>query len=105
MRKKQNRPGKEIAKLLKEGMLPKDIRSKLHVCSCAVRYWAIKLGMPPFSRGRPYRGNEPRNSNFKAEVHKTAKKMRLSGSTFSAIGKALGVTRQRAHQYFLEADL
>lgn len=104
MHKKQNRPGKEIVKLLKEGMIPKDIKDKLKVSGTAVSYWTRKLNMPFFKRGRPFRGNGPRNKHFKTDARKIAKEMRASGSTFSEIGKALGVKRQRAHQYFLTAD-
>lgn len=105
MRTKQNRPGKEIVRLLKEGMRPHDIKNKLNITGRSIRYWAIKLGMKSFPRGRPFRGDGPRNANFKTDLRKVAKKMRLAGSTFRAIGKALGgVTKQRAHQYFLEAD-
>lgn len=101
---KQNRPGKDIVKLLKKGLLPKQIKNKLGVTNCAITYWAKQLGLPLFRRGRPFLGAGKHDRTFKSDVRQLTKKMRLSGNTFAAIGKELGVTRQRAHQYFLTAD-
>lgn len=104
MRKKQNRPGKKIANLLQKRMRPHDIKNRLKVSGASVRYWAKKLGLHPFKKGRPVLKNGEHGKNFKTDVRKLVKEMHREGRTFREIGKTLGVSWQRAHQYFGTAN-
>lgn len=101
---KQNRPGKQIVKLLQKGMRPHDIKTKLKITGATVTYWKKKLGLPASQRGRPILKNGEHGKGFNLEVRKLVKEMHHEGRTFREIGKTLGVSWQRAHQYFGTAD-
>ena len=88
----------QIIEMLKAGMAPRLIRKKFPgTTPAAIKYNRKKLGLPPFPRGGP-RG--PRNLAARIK----ARKLRKAGWTYAKIGAALGVSRQRVHQYLSESE-
>jgi len=85
----------QIDKLLKAGWLPRFIRKKFPETTSGRIFLRRKLlGMPPFPCGGP-RG--PWNLAALAKV----RRLRKAGWTYAKIGAALGVSRQRVHQYIV----
>jgi hypothetical protein len=94
--KKLKASAEQIIRLLKAGVTPRFIRKKFPQTKPAdITYRRRRLGMPPFPRGGP-RGPRSMAARIKA------RRLRQAGWTFAKIGAALGVSRQRAHQYLSE---
>ena len=83
---------RKISKLLKAGMRPYLVHQQfpqVHPSTIAWhRRWRLK--MPPLPRGRIMKNPAARRQ---------ARRLRKKGLTYAEIGKILGVSRQRVHQY------
>jgi hypothetical protein len=78
---------KIIRQLLIEGKTPKQILKEVDVSSSFITQCRERLGMKKFARGRGI-------TNLRR--HRRAKRLREQKFSYAAIGKILGVSRQRA---------
>jgi hypothetical protein len=88
----------KVVQMLKAGIRPYYIRQQIpQARKLPIAYWRKQLGLPPFSRGAlPGMGRN-------LAARRKAEKLRAKGWTYAKIGAALGVSRQRVHQYLSPA--
>lgn len=84
-----------IIRMLSDGLRPRDILKVFpRLTESHISYWRKRLNLPTFQPGGP-RGFWNRRTAL------VVRRLKIKGHTYSAIGKKLGFSRQRAQRYLI----